>query len=691
MDHLTVWINNHQLLDRIDNNDLQSIQDVIIQNVFGGFDKLLLDLMKNYKQLSLEKQLKIYNILLTKHDEDMYDNYKSMTKGNNNKLCIFDVSDDCLIHIMKFLNDNDIYAVQQTSRLFAIISRNESIFDTTAYDEYFSAEGYDPFGFDDPRCINYSITPNKQLIINGVLSNDAKKKQSSINHLATMIRCGDGKFLSHIKHHSKSLQLQLQNDILQNILIEKDYLTIFIYDFEKTPNKHSLSILTKILKHIVNCQSNDSDKKEQHDGTMDILNGKSLLKLLRTFSRICKRFIFDIMNNKELVSALISIFCNYRKYQPSPAVKKKSIFGDSDSDDDPLFAGMYYNLDELFKVGIKMFNKILGFEYDTHKTILFQNGIMSLFRTNVITRYDNQYMLTEFIKKLIKNISHENLEMVINDDEGLRIILNLIKRNNMNIIIDLFKSSNYEQREILINYMIEVQMFNTGYNQQYIDKIMNMLNEQILLFTAFKSAFYVDISRVKKKVKTTLFPDDDSDDFFSYKPKKRKRTQPIKITKKPILFPDDDEEDDLFTCKPKKKTKKLKPGKSLFDTCSDEEEEAIPIRKQDDAMDNDSELEKWSKMLKVGVPKVAVIERMKREGLTNDIIDGVIDIHKSNLIKDGIQNAWTHKDPLGASTEQDPLDTTGLGLSNLPPSMKASLLLLDEEMSSSDQEWNSDD
>ena len=65
MDHLTVWINNHQLLDRIDANDLSSIQDIIIDSVFGGFDKLLLDLMRNYKQLSLEKQLKIYNILYT--------------------------------------------------------------------------------------------------------------------------------------------------------------------------------------------------------------------------------------------------------------------------------------------------------------------------------------------------------------------------------------------------------------------------------------------------------------------------------------------------------------------------------------------------------------------------------------------------------------------------------------------------
>ena len=44
--------------------------------------------------------------------------------------------------------------------------------------------------------------------------------------------------------------------------------------------------------------------------------------------------------------------------------------------------------------------------------------------------------------------------------------------------------------------------------------------------------------------------------------------------------------------------------------------------------------------------------------------------------------------------EENKPDRTGLGLSNVPASMKASMLLLDDpdEMSSgSDQEWNSDD
>ena len=41
MDHLSAWINNNQLLDRIGEDNLNDLQNDIINGVFGGFEHML--------------------------------------------------------------------------------------------------------------------------------------------------------------------------------------------------------------------------------------------------------------------------------------------------------------------------------------------------------------------------------------------------------------------------------------------------------------------------------------------------------------------------------------------------------------------------------------------------------------------------------------------------------------------------
>eukprot|EP01084_Bolivina_argentea_P129367 228484_1 len=179
MDHLSVWMNNKQLLAMITSKELELIQCRIIDEVFGGFNQMLQCLMNNSKQMTLQKHFLLYNILLSKHNGDIYSNYK-INKFTNSKLCVTDISDDCWMYIMKFLNDNDMYSIQQTCRLFAVISRNETIFGST--NKYFTSTD-----FSIPRCMKYNITPNKIAIINGLLSNNNTAKLKSIQYLSIFV------------------------------------------------------------------------------------------------------------------------------------------------------------------------------------------------------------------------------------------------------------------------------------------------------------------------------------------------------------------------------------------------------------------------------------------------------------------------------------------------------------------------
>ena len=65
-DMITMLINNRQLLDKVTSSQLQSLQDNIINHVFGGFESLI-NLLCKWKWtpcvMTVEMQHKLYQIL----------------------------------------------------------------------------------------------------------------------------------------------------------------------------------------------------------------------------------------------------------------------------------------------------------------------------------------------------------------------------------------------------------------------------------------------------------------------------------------------------------------------------------------------------------------------------------------------------------------------------------------------------
>ena len=562
MDHLSAWINNNQLLDRIDSKEFNSLQDIIIGDVFGGFDKMLKCLMKNHKQLSLGTHCKLYNVLLTKHDSDIYDNYKSYTSTNSKQsksLCIADVSDDCLTYIMKFLADPDLFSIQRTCRLFAIISRNETIFG----DEYFQSDLRDPFA-DDPRIMNYNITPNKTGIVTGLLSDNIEAKQKSMRQLVQMTKHIDThSYFDITKNYSTTLTNKLRNEITENILIDltTNYMTLFLFELRHNPNCHWFDLTSKVFDNKLS--NNDS-----------IVSNDDISKIFKALSSICQQHIFDVMKCKPLIISMMDILQNHEKYenneQKQSVHRHSSMFGDSDDDDDifnPKSGGKDY---KLLTPGLQMIQTILKCNYDIHKTTFFEAGIMSLLTQN--SNANNGWLRARVLNALVTNITEDNIDIILNDDELLKSTLLLIKENNSHIVIKIFENSNYKQREKLVNKMIEIKMFTEG--TSYVGlRIFDIMNEdyQCGLSAKFKSFFGSVLKKKKKKRRAIFDSSDDDDDFFApVRPKPKKKAvdpfddssdesfdiKPKKPKKKAIIFDDNSETDESFDIEPKKAPKK---------------------------------------------------------------------------------------------------------------------------------------
>ena len=128
-DRLTLWIQNKQLIESIkkNNKEIESLQQDIIRNVFGNFQKLLQFLLRNVITLTIEKHQLLHNTL-TNHVIDDNDIDK------NSKSLIATLPNDLLSYTMKFLEQNDRYIIQQCCRLFAITARKESSVNTIYLD-----------------------------------------------------------------------------------------------------------------------------------------------------------------------------------------------------------------------------------------------------------------------------------------------------------------------------------------------------------------------------------------------------------------------------------------------------------------------------------------------------------------------------------------------------------------------------
>ena len=119
-DHVSIWLSNRQLLEHI---DIEQQQEFIIENVFGGFENILKILMRHKNALSLKQHIKLQQALTPKcNNPDICNNYQS-NQSDNNKLCIGDIPNDCLSHIITFLKHQNKVTMQKTCRLFAILAR----------------------------------------------------------------------------------------------------------------------------------------------------------------------------------------------------------------------------------------------------------------------------------------------------------------------------------------------------------------------------------------------------------------------------------------------------------------------------------------------------------------------------------------------------------------------------------------
>ena len=225
MDHLTSWINNRQLLSQIDPTDLNAVKDDIISNVFGGFDEMLKLILTKYNTLSLCQHHALETTLLTKQKGDVFDNYR---KSEDRTISIANISDDCLSHICTFLDTQDRFIMQQSCRLFTVISRRESSFTSNSYFQY---KGL------------HKITPNKQLLIDKLLSDDNIENIGAIQQIARYLKgiVSEKRYLHDIKGYSKSMSNIIRNIITNNILIDPSCLDLLIHELQ--PQNHEGNLL----------------------------------------------------------------------------------------------------------------------------------------------------------------------------------------------------------------------------------------------------------------------------------------------------------------------------------------------------------------------------------------------------------------------------------------------------------------
>eukprot|EP01084_Bolivina_argentea_P228304 385624_1 len=121
-DYLSTWIQNKQFISQINDDTLNKLQNDIINNVFGGFSKLLKALLKHYedKCMTYSQQLTLNNILSIVDPNNTQTTY-------NNKCSLLMLPDDCIINAMKYLDYNSKLALQYTCRTLSIITRKPTV------------------------------------------------------------------------------------------------------------------------------------------------------------------------------------------------------------------------------------------------------------------------------------------------------------------------------------------------------------------------------------------------------------------------------------------------------------------------------------------------------------------------------------------------------------------------------------
>ena len=264
-------------------------------------------ILNKYNTLSLLQHHTLYTTLLTKYKGDIFDNYRQtqsnvtlsprsrdlhsiaiQTKTKPYSTCIANISDDCLSHICTFLDPQSRFIMQQSCRLFTVISRRESSF-TTGYT--FQYKGF------------FKITPNKQLLIDKLLSDDNSMNLMAIQEIAHFTQLSNinlpifTPYYRDIQSYSHDMPNIIRTIITKNVLNDPSCLDLLIYELH--PQNHGgngnllLSTAAKVLANN---------------------NGEHILRLLKALTEYIKTSgnILNFMQCDQLVRALMNTLINHK-------------------------------------------------------------------------------------------------------------------------------------------------------------------------------------------------------------------------------------------------------------------------------------------------------------------------------------------------------------------------------------------
>eukprot|EP01084_Bolivina_argentea_P281267 481211_1 len=618
MDNFTTWINNNQLLNELSSNDLNQLQHIIIENVFGGFKNMLKHMMKDYTTLSLMKHNQLYNILLTKHDGAIYDNYRQ----KNDQLCIADVSDDCLLYIMQFLNSNNRFTIQQTCRLFAVLSRQESSF------------------ISNFAC--YQIIPYKTKIIEGLLSDNKQQQLDSIQLLETAPQ----NFYFDIKNYSNAFSIKIKNIITNNLLNNESCSKLFILELNHYFDKTLLPFAAIILNYSS--------------------NRKFVAELLETIVVYSTANTCDIMNCQKLVTALFLILQNLNKFDTKQPRKPSSIFDSDDSSDDfPLFMPRGLTSptpkENIVKYCCKIFGRIYDSQYESFRMRLLQRDIIcSLHKlwNSLSSKYKS--LIIPVLKKLFLKLTRDEFDFIINNKNAFASVTS-VNFINQAISLNVIRLSNNEQRRNIIHKICD-NFKNVTIKKSVKKNIMKIIysgNDMKLCRTFNKIEDFDD-----DPFADSDDSDDDDDDFnFDF------GDDSIEDSPLPSLKPNEynilpfhvlpairnqDETINATDLKPWIKMRvfgvpeaaiRLKMRLAGFN--EDVIERCINQQNYNDD-DNDNkydeteskEFERFRKMIKLGVPESAVRSNMLRDGYDDDAFDIHIHVNppRNNTVRNEVKS-----------------------------------------------------
>ena len=195
-DATSMLIQNIQLLEKLNPSQLQSLQNDIINHVFGGFQSLCNFLFKpTIKIITIEMQHKLHQLLTNTVEEDPIP---------STLLKVTDLPNDCLSYMMRFLSPTERATIQICNRHLAITARQESSVNDI-----------------EKELPMMNMMPYKSTIINKILSNDEDENVDGVKLYAKYRLKNYGCFSwannKVLAHYGKDLHDKYKQILMDNI------------------------------------------------------------------------------------------------------------------------------------------------------------------------------------------------------------------------------------------------------------------------------------------------------------------------------------------------------------------------------------------------------------------------------------------------------------------------------------------